>query len=175
MHILCPHCRNPIELVKLSPHEESSARRAAPAFAWRRSPTTGWERPAGQKLGKFELLERSARGRSARSTRPATRSWTASWPSRCRGRQPGRAAGTRPLPARGAQRRPVAPSGDRAGPRGRPERTACRTWSAIRRGRDAGRSAVGAAAELPRGGANWSPPSPTRLDYAHEQAWFTAT
>jgi serine/threonine protein kinase len=57
MHILCPHCHNPIELVKLHPHEEIACPSCGSSFCVETDTTTGSEGKAGQKLGKFELLE----------------------------------------------------------------------------------------------------------------------
>jgi nitrite reductase/ring-hydroxylating ferredoxin subunit len=56
MHILCPHCRNPIELVKLTPREEITCPSCGSSFHLESGSTTGWERKAGQRLGRFELL-----------------------------------------------------------------------------------------------------------------------
>jgi WD40 repeat protein/tRNA A-37 threonylcarbamoyl transferase component Bud32 len=57
MHILCPHCRNPIELVKLSPGEEIACPSCGSSFRLTTDSTTGHERCTGQKLGKFELID----------------------------------------------------------------------------------------------------------------------
>ena len=56
MHILCPHCRNPIEVVKLTPREEVSCPSCGSSFCLETDSTTGWQR-AGEKLGKFEVIE----------------------------------------------------------------------------------------------------------------------
>jgi WD40 repeat protein/Flp pilus assembly protein TadD len=62
MHILCPHCHNPIELVKIDPRAEISCPSCGSSFHLEGESTTGWERHAGQRLGKFELLEPVGQG-----------------------------------------------------------------------------------------------------------------
>src|SRR5215218_8109870 len=62
MHILCPHCRNPIEVVKLTPREEIGCPSCGSSFRLETESTTGWERLAGQKLGKFELQDTLGQG-----------------------------------------------------------------------------------------------------------------
>jgi WD40 repeat protein/tRNA A-37 threonylcarbamoyl transferase component Bud32 len=57
VHILCPHCHNPIEVVKLSPREEITCPSCGSTFHLESGSTTGWERKAGQRLGRFELLD----------------------------------------------------------------------------------------------------------------------
>ncbi len=57
MHILCPHCNNPVEVVKLTPREEIVCPSCGSTFRLEGGSTTGWERKAGQVLGKFELLD----------------------------------------------------------------------------------------------------------------------
>src|SRR4029077_7160960 len=62
MHILCPHCRNPIEVVKLTPREEIACPSCGSSFRLETDSTTGWERLRGQKLGKFDLLDTVGQG-----------------------------------------------------------------------------------------------------------------
>src|SRR5229473_2934340 len=62
MHILCPHCRNPIEIVRLSPREEIVCPSCGSSFHVETGSTTSWERAAGQKLGKYELLDTVGQG-----------------------------------------------------------------------------------------------------------------
>jgi WD40 repeat protein/Flp pilus assembly protein TadD len=72
MHILCPHCSNPIEFVKLTQSQEITCPRCGSTFhletgestAGERSAdeSTGGGRSAGQKLGKFELLNTVGHG-----------------------------------------------------------------------------------------------------------------
>ena len=57
MHILCPHCHNPIELVRVTPREEIACPSCGSSFQLETGSTTGFERGAGQKLGKFELID----------------------------------------------------------------------------------------------------------------------
>src|SRR5229473_632167 len=62
MHILCPHCRNPIEIVRLSPREEIVCPSCGSSFRLESGSTATWERMAGQKLGKYELLDTVGQG-----------------------------------------------------------------------------------------------------------------
>src|SRR5262245_61963007 len=62
MHILCPHCRNPIEVVRLTPREEISCPSCGSSFRLETDSTAGWEGLAGKKLGKFELLDTVGQG-----------------------------------------------------------------------------------------------------------------
>ncbi len=62
MHIVCPHCQNPIEVVKITPREEIACPSCGSSFRLESESTIGWERPAGHKLGKFELLETVGHG-----------------------------------------------------------------------------------------------------------------
>ena len=57
MHILCPHCQNPIEVVTLKSREEIICQSCGSSFRLDSGSTTGYERTAGQKFGKFELIE----------------------------------------------------------------------------------------------------------------------
>jgi hypothetical protein len=46
MHILCPHCRNPIEVVKLRPREEIVCHSCGPGFRLETgSPSSGRPSP----------------------------------------------------------------------------------------------------------------------------------
>jgi tRNA A-37 threonylcarbamoyl transferase component Bud32 len=62
MHILCPHCRNPVEVVKLSARQEIACPSCGSSFHVETDSTTGWEGKAGQKLGKYELLDAVGQG-----------------------------------------------------------------------------------------------------------------
>jgi tRNA A-37 threonylcarbamoyl transferase component Bud32 len=62
MHILCPHCRNPIEVVKLSARQEIACPSCGSSFHVETESTTGWEGRAGHKLGKYELLDSVGQG-----------------------------------------------------------------------------------------------------------------
>ncbi|HVS36670.1 MAG TPA: serine/threonine-protein kinase, partial [Gemmataceae bacterium] len=57
MHIICPHCRNPIEVVKIAPREEIVCTSCGSSFHLEGGSTTGGQVGAGQKVGKFELIE----------------------------------------------------------------------------------------------------------------------
>jgi WD40 repeat protein len=57
MHILCPHCRNAIELVNTPAKDEVSCPSCGSTFALVQSPTTVWAKEDGQEeLGRFHLL-----------------------------------------------------------------------------------------------------------------------
>jgi WD40 repeat protein/tRNA A-37 threonylcarbamoyl transferase component Bud32 len=62
MHILCPHCHNPIEVVKLNAHEEIACPSCGSSFRLETDTTTDPENSAPQKLGRFELLGVLGRG-----------------------------------------------------------------------------------------------------------------
>jgi eukaryotic-like serine/threonine-protein kinase len=58
VHILCPHCRNPIELVRLPAGEEVVCPACGSTFRLERESTTPWSPRGGQRLlGRFELIE----------------------------------------------------------------------------------------------------------------------
>jgi WD40 repeat protein/tRNA A-37 threonylcarbamoyl transferase component Bud32 len=58
MHILCPHCKNPIEVLKLTPREEISCVACGSSFRLEGGQsTTGYTKGATDKLGRFELLQ----------------------------------------------------------------------------------------------------------------------
>jgi hypothetical protein len=62
MHILCPHCHNPIEVVKLSAHEEIACPSCGSSFRLETDTTTTPEYGSSQQLGRFELLGVVGRG-----------------------------------------------------------------------------------------------------------------
>jgi serine/threonine protein kinase len=62
MHIVCPHCHNPIEVVKVAPRAEVACPACGSTFRLETGETTGWERAAGRKLGRFELLDTVGQG-----------------------------------------------------------------------------------------------------------------
>jgi hypothetical protein len=62
MHLLCPHCHNPIELAKLTPREDVTCPACGSGFRLETEPTTSEERPPGRKLGRFELLDTVGHG-----------------------------------------------------------------------------------------------------------------
>jgi serine/threonine-protein kinase len=59
MHLLCPHCHNPIELVHLDPRAEVACPSCGSSFNLVANSTTA---PAVEKLGRFELLETLGQG-----------------------------------------------------------------------------------------------------------------
>ncbi|HEV3259848.1 MAG TPA: protein kinase, partial [Gemmataceae bacterium] len=62
MHILCPHCHNPIELLKITSREEVLCPSCGSSFRLEGESTTGLNTAIGQKLGRFELLEEVGQG-----------------------------------------------------------------------------------------------------------------
>jgi WD40 repeat protein/tRNA A-37 threonylcarbamoyl transferase component Bud32 len=62
MHILCPNCHNPIELVKLKPREEIACPSCGSSFHLETESTTSGQPGPGQKVGKFELLDTVGHG-----------------------------------------------------------------------------------------------------------------
>jgi WD40 repeat protein/tRNA A-37 threonylcarbamoyl transferase component Bud32 len=62
MHILCPRCHNPIEVVKISAHEEIACPSCGSSFRLETDTTTAPEHSSPQKLGRFELLGVVGRG-----------------------------------------------------------------------------------------------------------------
>src|SRR5687767_2545581 len=53
MHLICPHCHNPIEMVELRPREEVVCPSCGSSFQLESSATQPLPQ---QKLGKFDLL-----------------------------------------------------------------------------------------------------------------------
>ena len=84
MHLICPHCHNPIEVVPLTPREEIACPSCGSSFHLERGRPPAADTSPGRSLASLTSSRRSARERSALSTRRAMRSWIAPWPSRCR-------------------------------------------------------------------------------------------
>jgi tetratricopeptide (TPR) repeat protein/tRNA A-37 threonylcarbamoyl transferase component Bud32 len=61
MHILCSTCQGPIEVLKLSAQAEITCPSCGSSVRLE-SETTGWEQRAGQKVGRFVLLETLGQG-----------------------------------------------------------------------------------------------------------------
>ena len=61
MHLLCPHCKNPIELVRLDPRAEITCTSCGSNFRIDDSSTTGCT-PAGQSVGRFKLVQEVGHG-----------------------------------------------------------------------------------------------------------------
>ena len=62
MHIVCPHCENPIEVVQLQAREEVSCPSCGSSFHLEGGSTTDWKPRTGQKIGRFELLRLVGQG-----------------------------------------------------------------------------------------------------------------
>lgn len=62
MHILCPHCCNPIELVRLTPREEINCPSCGSSFCLETQSTTADTLSSGQRLGRFTLLDTLGQG-----------------------------------------------------------------------------------------------------------------
>jgi hypothetical protein len=58
MYIICPHCRSPIELVKVTTREAIFCPSCGSCFKVEEGSTTGWNPQDRKKLGKFELLDK---------------------------------------------------------------------------------------------------------------------
>jgi hypothetical protein len=56
MHILCPHCHNPIEVVKLIAHKEIACPSCGSSLRLETDTTTDPANGELQKFGRFELL-----------------------------------------------------------------------------------------------------------------------
>ncbi|HEV3255671.1 MAG TPA: protein kinase [Gemmataceae bacterium] len=58
MHIICPHCQNPFEVIETTPPDVILCPSCGSSFCLARGSTVGWS-PAdkGRKLGKFELID----------------------------------------------------------------------------------------------------------------------
>ena len=53
MHILCPHCHNPIEVIRLTPHEEIACPSCGSNFCLETGSTSAGTLNAGQVLGRI--------------------------------------------------------------------------------------------------------------------------
>src|SRR5437763_15259469 len=62
MHILCPHCHNPIELVRLTPREEIACPSCGSSFCLDTGSTSAGTLNSGQLLGRFTLLDTVGQG-----------------------------------------------------------------------------------------------------------------
>src|SRR5262245_32116645 len=62
MHILCPHCRNPIEIVPPEPSAEVACPSCGSTFRVSDPSTVGWAAPERKSLGRFELIEAVGQG-----------------------------------------------------------------------------------------------------------------
>src|SRR5438445_988432 len=62
MHVLCPHCHNPIELVRLTPREEIACPSCGSSFCLDTASTSAGTLNSGQLLGRFTLLDTVGQG-----------------------------------------------------------------------------------------------------------------
>ena len=62
VHLLCPHCKNPIELVRIDPRQEITCTACGSSFRIDDSSTTGWTAPAGQSVGRFSIIDTVGHG-----------------------------------------------------------------------------------------------------------------
>jgi WD40 repeat protein/tRNA A-37 threonylcarbamoyl transferase component Bud32 len=61
MHLHCPHCKNPIELVDLQPGQEVTCTACGSSFRLENLSTTG-STPAGSRVGRFVIVEEVGHG-----------------------------------------------------------------------------------------------------------------
>jgi eukaryotic-like serine/threonine-protein kinase len=57
MHLVCPHCHNPIEIVTASQGEEILCPLCGSSFRQETESTASWRSLRGRQLGRFELIE----------------------------------------------------------------------------------------------------------------------
>jgi tetratricopeptide (TPR) repeat protein/tRNA A-37 threonylcarbamoyl transferase component Bud32 len=57
MHLVCPHCRNPIEIVNAPGGEEILCPSCGSTFRVENESTASWRSLEGRQLGRFELIE----------------------------------------------------------------------------------------------------------------------
>src|SRR6476646_8583272 len=62
MHILCPHCRNPIELVRLTPREEIACPSCGSSFCLETHSTVAGTFATGQRVGRVTLIDTAVQG-----------------------------------------------------------------------------------------------------------------
>jgi tRNA A-37 threonylcarbamoyl transferase component Bud32 len=62
MHFLCPHCRNPIELVKFTPREEVACDACGSSFRLEAEPSTASWNCGKRMLGRFQLIDTVGQG-----------------------------------------------------------------------------------------------------------------
>jgi WD40 repeat protein len=62
MHVLCPHCHNPIETARVTPREEITCPACGSTFRLEGGAATTPCQRAAQKLGRFEVLDRLGSG-----------------------------------------------------------------------------------------------------------------
>jgi len=62
MHLVCPHCKSPIELVKLDPRAEVTCTACGSTFRLEDGSTTGWVGQEVTAIGRFAVLETLGHG-----------------------------------------------------------------------------------------------------------------
>jgi tetratricopeptide (TPR) repeat protein/tRNA A-37 threonylcarbamoyl transferase component Bud32 len=62
MHLLCPHCKNPIELVRLDPRADVTCTACGSSFRIDEGSTTGWTEQPGKTVGRFSLIQTVGHG-----------------------------------------------------------------------------------------------------------------
>jgi hypothetical protein len=62
VHLLCPHCKNPIELVKLDPRAEITCTSCGSSFRIDEGSTTGWIDNSAKTIGRFSVIETVGHG-----------------------------------------------------------------------------------------------------------------
>ena len=76
LHIRCPHCSNPVELLTDTPFESITCRTCGSAFSLVDQEDHTREAPTLKTIGRFELVARIGMVGLARFGRRAIRSWT---------------------------------------------------------------------------------------------------
>ena len=61
VHLHCPHCKNPIELVHIDPRQEVTCTACGSSFRLEDLSTTGWTR-SGSTVGRFEIVSEVGHG-----------------------------------------------------------------------------------------------------------------
>ena len=83
MHLVCPHCHNPIEIVTASGNEDVLCPSCGSTFRLDTESTASWRTLRGRTLGRFELIEPVGHGCVRHGLQgDVTRSLTGSSPSR---------------------------------------------------------------------------------------------
>jgi tetratricopeptide (TPR) repeat protein/tRNA A-37 threonylcarbamoyl transferase component Bud32 len=62
MHLICPHCQNPIELLETQAPDTVQCPACGSTFPLEGRSTTDWDPRRGQKLGRFDLIDRLGTG-----------------------------------------------------------------------------------------------------------------
>src|SRR5262245_56533787 len=62
MHIFCPHCHSPIELIEATPHEEVNCSSCGSSFCLEAGTTSPEAPQKTQRLGRFDILATIGQG-----------------------------------------------------------------------------------------------------------------